>query len=187
MVLWGLHALFIFFVHGKGSGSDIKRTICHRGVLHGTALVRHSAPGPSAFIAMSCDLITGDSRRDRNGRHAGLNHSFGSDANLGVFSSRLYTEQIRDVRALHIITPDFTNVFFTCTCTNINPRHSPITASERIRYGLKRVTTSFENTGRGTSSTDSAKLDSELSRTLLTTTVPANSRLNDNLNNQRIS
>lgn len=135
---------------------------------------------------MSCDLITGDLRRDRNGQHVGLNHSFGSDANVGFFSSRLYTEQIRDIRALHIIAPDFTNVFFTCTCTNINPRHSPITASERIRYGLKRVTTSFENTGRGTS-TDSAKLDSELSRTLLTTTVPANSRLNDNLNNKRIS
>jgi hypothetical protein len=114
------------------------------------------------------------------------NHSFGSDANVGVFSSRLYTEQIRDIRALHM-TPDFTNVFFTCTCTNINPRHSPITASEWIRYDLKRVTTPLENTGRGTSSTDSAKLDSELSRTLLTTTVPANSRLNDNLNNQRIS
>lgn len=112
------------------------------------------------------------------------NHSFGSDANVGVFSSRLYTEQIRNIRALHI-TPDFTNVFFTCTCTNINPRHSPITASERIRYGLNRVTTRFENTGKGTS-TDSAKLDSELSRTLLTTTVPANSRLNDNLNNQKI-
>lgn len=104
---------------------------------------------------------------------------------MGVFSSRLYTEQIRNIRALHI-TPDFTNVFFTCTCTNINPRHSPITASDRIRYGLKWVTTPFEITGRGTSSTDSAKLDSELSRTLLTTTVPANSRLNDNLNNQKI-
>ena len=182
----GLHALFIFFVHGKGSGSDIKRTICHRGVLHGTTLVRHSAPGPSAFIAMSCDLITGDSRRDRNGQHACLNHSFGSDANVGFFSSRLYTEQIRDIRALHIITPDFTKRFLHLHLYEYqSSSFPPITASERNRYGLKRVTTSFENTGRGTS-TDSAKLDSELSRTLLTTTVPANSRLNDNLHNKRI-
>lgn len=93
----------LFYVHGKGNGSDIKN--CHRGVFYGTLLVRHSAPGPAAVFATGCDLIAGGSRPD--GEAASWPQFFPSQIRR---ECRGFL-QLRAALA-HNKTPDFTNVLF---------------------------------------------------------------------------